>query len=266
MNREQAHHVKAKTLITSHLANIGERHFWQVYQDWLAAMVAAYAKDEDAYMKVINAYTQTAAVGKRPADHMAAAHTELLVAMQECNNLGIPVPDYLGDMYEEALLSNKAQGQFFTPQSLADVTIDLIAPTIKEGHKVCDPACGSGRMLISAIRKQSYGIFYGMDVDVNCVNMSALNLLFRNVNGYIIHANTLSLETCGGYALRRTVAGGEMRKMDKEEAYSLLVIYDKQVKQEPVVKDSLTPEPTCKERLQVQDTKPREQEQLDLGF
>lgn len=231
MNRENTHHTKSKKAITRHLANIGERHLWQVYQDWMAAMVAAYVKDEDAYMKVVNSYTQTAERGKRPADHMAAAHAELLLAMQGCNNMGIPVPDYLGDMYEEALLSNKARGQFFTPQSLANLSVEITMPKLEEGQSVIDPACGSGRMLIASIRKNPKAIFYGVDVDVNCVNMAALNMIFRNVDGYVIHANTLSLDTYGGYQLKRTLCGGVMRQMDKDEAYSLLITYDRQAEQ-----------------------------------
>lgn len=254
MSRENAHHTESKKAITKHLSHIGERHFWQVYQDWMAAMVAAYVKDEDAYMKVVNSYTQTAEVGKRPADHMAAAHAELLIAMQGCNNMGIPVPDYLGDMYEEALLSNKARGQFFTPQSVADLSVEITMPNLEQGQTVLDPACGSGRMLIASVRKQPKAIFYGVDLDVNCVNMTALNMLYRNVEGCVIHANTLSLETYGGYKLNHTVCGGVIRPMDKKEAYSLLVSYDKQAKQVPTIKPELAKE------------QEREAEQLDLGM
>lgn len=48
--------------------------------------------------------------------------------------------------------------------------------------------------------------FYGIDRDLTCVHMSALNMLMRNADSVSVHGNTLSMETFGGYVTRRTAA------------------------------------------------------------
>ena len=60
--------------------------------------------------------------------------------------------DPIGDAFEvftDSEARGKA-GQFFTPRSVTDLLVDMVAPTATE--KVIDPACGAGGFLASVIR------------------------------------------------------------------------------------------------------------------
>ena len=63
--------------------------------------------------------------------------------------------DVKGDIYE-GLLEKNAQdtksgaGQYFTPRALIQAMVDCIAP--KPGETVCDPACGTGGFLFTALQ------------------------------------------------------------------------------------------------------------------
>ena len=79
--------------------------------------------------------------------------------------------DVMGDSYEFLIkkfadLSKKNAGEFYTPRSIVKLLIMLLAP--KAGETVYDPACGTGGMLIEAIRfmkgdKLTYGRIYGQE-------------------------------------------------------------------------------------------------------
>jgi hypothetical protein len=59
---------------------------------------------------------------------------------------------------------------------------------------VCDPCCGSGRMLLAAGEMQPGWEFVGQDIDLRCVRMTAINLALRNLYGYVIWGNSLGSE------------------------------------------------------------------------
>jgi hypothetical protein len=52
--------------------------------------------------------------------------------------------------------------------------------------------------------------------------MTALNCLARNATTYVIHGNSLSLETHGGYHVRRSPVGGELYPLTREQTDSLI--------------------------------------------
>ena len=63
--------------------------------------------------------------------------------------------DVMGDAYEYLIkkfadMSKKNAGEFYTPRSVVKLMVRLLAP--KSGDSVYDPACGTGGMLIEAIR------------------------------------------------------------------------------------------------------------------
>lgn len=67
---------------------------------------------------------------------------------------------------------------------------------------VCDPACGSGVMLLAAASEVprwmldwNFVRFYGMDIDQTCVNMAKANIAMRGLNGFSIKCALAMSET-----------------------------------------------------------------------
>ncbi len=97
--------------------------------------------------------------------------------------------DIIGGLYIELIGSDKGFGQFFTPWHIAKMmaemiigTPDLSIYTAQQPMTICDPACGSGIMLLAVASSlprefidQGRVVFYGMDIDLTCVKMARLN-------------------------------------------------------------------------------------------
>lgn len=207
--------------ITNHLKSIATKGYdmGTVFRDWISLMLYALSKDEDLYMEVMNRYRNEGDKGSREADLFAKAFSELLIEMKKENH------DILGDIYME-IVSNwsaKGMGQFFTPAGLCGMMADMVIGDAPDSSvSVADPACGSGRTLISAAKKvHADSDFHGTDADKVCAQMCALNMCFFNANAYIIHGNTLSMKYYDGWITRRSVFGGQVRQMttDEVEAY-----------------------------------------------
>lgn len=52
-------------------------------------------------------------------------------------------------------ISHGHNGQFFTPQHVSDLMAAVTCANIRPGQSVYDPTCGSGRMLLSAVKSLS---------------------------------------------------------------------------------------------------------------
>lgn len=68
--------------------------------------------------------------------------------------------DPLGELYQQAI-SNGHNGQYFTPEPICDMLSIMSGDTLSDGQKVLDPACGSGRMLLAAAKRNRFALFYG---------------------------------------------------------------------------------------------------------
>ncbi|MDR1761977.1 MAG: N-6 DNA methylase, partial [Bacteroidales bacterium] len=55
-------------------------------------------------------------------------------------------------------ISKKNLGQFFTPLNVVRAIVEMAKDDIKDGIKICDPACGVGKFLLEAVKK--YNNFY----------------------------------------------------------------------------------------------------------
>ena len=123
-------------------------------------------------------------------------------------NGGDGLHDALGDLFMEYLSFGK-NGQFFTPQPICDMmAIMSFTEEPKNGQTVCDPACGSGRLLLGAEKRNRELRFYGSDVDLLCVKMTVLNLALNNLRGEIVWGNPLSLEVYGSFIIEREIFTG----------------------------------------------------------
>lgn len=204
-------------LIAQHLYRITHQHFFKSYDDWLALAVCAFLRDDPAYMEIMRRYGPREAGREHPGDHFARALGAWMLAMQQ------EPADYLGLVYEQEAVANSYAGQFFTPEPVVEMMARMTMPDeLPDTALVSDPACGSGRMLIAGIRRNRFATFVGVDTDLTCVQMTALNCLVRNATTYVIHGNSLSLETQGGYHVRRTALGGELFRMSREQTDALI--------------------------------------------
>lgn len=195
------------------LQKIQERPFARVYEDFLELATSALMRDDENYLQVMGQYRNNEKHGERAADYFANAFGAMMAAYARENI------DHLGRAYEEHV-SFGENGQFFTPEELCELMAGLMGEG--ESKVIADPTAGSGRNLIAMMKRCPDGYFVGMDIDRRCVNMCALNLLFRNATGAVVHCNTLSLEGFGGYWLRGTPLGGAMHRMSEQEAQQFL--------------------------------------------
>jgi type I restriction enzyme M protein len=100
--------------------------------------------------------------------------------------------DVMGDAYEYLIkkfadLSKKNAGEFYTPRTIVKLLVMLLAP--KAGETVYDPACGTGGMLIEAIRymhddKQTYGRIYGQEKNLANAAIARMNLFLHGARDF----------------------------------------------------------------------------------
>jgi len=102
--------------------------------------------------------------------------------------------DVMGDAYEYLIkkfadLSKKNAGEFYTPRTIVKLLVMLLAP--KAGETVYDPACGTGGMLIEAIRymaddRQTYGRIYGQEKNLANSAIARMNLFLHGARDFHI--------------------------------------------------------------------------------
>jgi type I restriction-modification system DNA methylase subunit len=203
--------------ITEPLDKIANRGFGfsRVFDDFLGLACHALSAQEEDYMNIIRRYPNQHPMGQREADYFK----EAFHAWQEA--LKLDYRDYLGEVYEQRV-SLGEHGQFFTSESLCELMRQMTGGTIDDDARVSDPACGSGRNLLAATRSNRLAYFHGIDLDLRCVRMTALNLLCRNVNGAVVWGNSLTLKAHGGYELTRTLSGGAMEWVGENRASELI--------------------------------------------
>lgn len=102
--------------------------------------------------------------------------------------------DFWGILYEciVSRMKSSRMGQFFTPPDLCDLlTAFTLGGNNFENKNVNDPACGSGRNLLSgwSVRPKNY--YLGEDIDLVCCKMAAINLCIHGVKGEIVQHDTL---------------------------------------------------------------------------
>lgn len=102
--------------------------------------------------------------------------------------------DVMGDAYEYLIkkfadLSKKNAGEFYTPRMIIKLLVMLLSP--KAGETVYDPACGTGGMLIEAIRyihddKKTYGKIYGQEKNLSNSAIARMNLFLHGARDFHI--------------------------------------------------------------------------------
>jgi type I restriction enzyme M protein len=94
--------------------------------------------------------------------------------------------DIIGNTYEYligrfASDAGKKGGEFYTPGEVATLLAKLVAP--KPGSRICDPACGSGSLLIKVaheIGNEDYSLF-GQELNGDTWSLCKMNMFLHNV-------------------------------------------------------------------------------------
>ena len=108
--------------------------------------------------------------------------------------------DIMGNGYELLIrkfadMSRKNPGEFYTPRPVVRLMVDLLDP--RPGETVYDPACGTGGMLIEAIRhmhsdRLAYGRIFGQESSLSTAAMARMNLYLHGAKDIqIMQGDTL---------------------------------------------------------------------------
>lgn len=123
--------------------------------------------------------------------------------------------DLMGDAYEILLKKfaddSKAQaGEFYTPRPVVQLLVKILDP--KPGETVYDPACGSGGMLIEAVRHMKHdslccGSIFGQEKNVVNAAIAKMNLFLHGASDFnVMQGDTLRSP--------KILAGGAIAKFD----------------------------------------------------
>ena len=103
--------------------------------------------------------------------------------------------DVIGNAYEYlikhfAASSGKTAGEFYTPPEVSDLLATILEPT--EGDQICDPACGSGSLLLKCgamVRKNSgskkYALF-GQEAIGSTWSLAKMNMFLHGEDNHRI--------------------------------------------------------------------------------
>lgn len=123
--------------------------------------------------------------------------------------------DLMGDAYEILLkkfadLTKAKAGEFYTPRAVIKLLVRILNP--QPGESVYDPACGSGGMLIEAIRQMknselACGRIFGQEKNLSNAAIAKMNLFLHGASDFHIRQ---------GDTLRdpRIIQNGELAKFD----------------------------------------------------
>ena len=172
------------------------RHsYLDVFNDFLDMVIYALANQqyEAEYLQVISKYS------KEEQSQFAHLFAEMIKLM---DGDGSGFVDALGEFFMMNITRGH-NGQFFTPTSVTDFMAAISGEKNEVQNKtICDPACGSGRMLLSFAKNNSKdNWFFGADLDNTCVKMCVINLCLNGMKGQVAHMNSLSLEMYGVYEI-----------------------------------------------------------------
>ena len=166
---------------------------------------------EEEYLQTIERH-KAGQKGRRGVDKLAEMFATVVEATEKTR------ADILGDLFQGSITYGE-KGQFLTPEPICEMMAIMNLPEEKTGldgrRAVNDPCCGSGRMLLAAAKIQPNWQFVGQDVDLRCVQMTAINLALRNHYGHVIQGNSLSNTVDRIYETGRVqVWGNAIRKVN----------------------------------------------------
>lgn len=155
-----------------------------------------YDEREAKYMQTIKKYS------KEEANKFA----EMLSVLMQ--GLGLRMTDLLGETYMELEISNKHQGQFFTPMDVSVLMAELavegyLEELDKTGYiTMNEPSVGGGVTVIAlaeALHKRGYDYqkvlrVVCQDIDMDLVHLCYLQLSILGIDAVVMRGDTLAYE------------------------------------------------------------------------
>lgn len=99
--------------------------------------------------------------------------------------------DAFGDAYEYLMYmyasnAGKSGGEFFTPQEVSELLARIAIGEKKKVKNVYDPACGSGSLLLQAIKvlgkENITDGFYGQEINLTTYNLCRINMFLHDIS------------------------------------------------------------------------------------
>lgn len=103
--------------------------------------------------------------------------------------------------------AGKKAGEFYTPHKVSELVAQLSVP--KSGARICDPACGSGGLLIEAAKQvgdKNYSL-YGMEVNGSTWALARMNMFLHG-------ADSARIEWCNALTGPALVENNRLMKFD----------------------------------------------------
>ena len=132
-------------------------------------------------------------------------------------NEDLEKPDILGDAYEYLIAqfassAGKKGGEFYTPKEVVELLVEILDP--KAGMRICDPACGSGGMLIQSVyhlkenKQNPKNIsLYGQEINVGTWAICKMNLLLHGLR-------SVQLKRCDTLRDPQLLVKGQLMQFD----------------------------------------------------
>jgi len=120
--------------------------------------------------------------------------------------------DIIGDVYEYLIAkfaagAGKKAGEFYTPPELSALLAKLLKP--KAGDRICDPACGSGSLLIKVGNQVGTGDFFlaGQESNGSTWALCKMNMFLHGMD-------SARIEWCDTLNNPRLIEGDELMKFN----------------------------------------------------
>lgn len=105
--------------------------------------------------------------------------------------------DHLGEMYIEKLLNKsevQLKGIYLTPMEVGKLMANVTIEDTDKKINILDPAVGTGRLLMAAHKQAPKARLFGVDTDLRVLRIAYTNLAIHNIQGYLLHADSLRHE------------------------------------------------------------------------
>lgn len=193
----------------SEISNIKSVHPWIAYSDFMEVSVCTLKKPFE-YIYDENIDNKFLSVLKKYNDKEKEIFPKLLgifISLIDIEASKGFFTDIAGKIFHLLNAENKKTGQFFTPNNLGYLTVNIINKNdIKEiidekGYvTINEPACGSGSMILGlatlmlelGYNPQEQLLIKATDIDKRCVNMCFTQLGYYGLSAIVIHGDTLS--------------------------------------------------------------------------